>query len=74
MAWHYEVLPSATAGEATELRRANGQSFRNARNKLKSAKKSEKIAREPFVVRVYLAGIGQGGLFIVHGQDTWIWG
>ena len=33
MAWQYEVPPSATAGEAAELRKFNGQSFRNARKR-----------------------------------------
>ena len=32
-AWQYEVLPSATAGEAAELHKGNEQSCRSARNK-----------------------------------------
>jgi len=32
-AWQYEVAPRATAGEAAELRKANGQSCRDARKK-----------------------------------------
>ena len=32
-AWQYTVPPSATAGEAAKLRKANGQSCRDARKK-----------------------------------------
>jgi len=40
-AWQYKVHPSATAGEAAELRKFNGQSIRNARKKARGAQESE---------------------------------
>jgi len=35
MAWQYDVLPGATPGAAAERRKANGQSIRNVRKKVK---------------------------------------
>ena len=53
--------PGATAGEAAELRKANGQSCRNARRKAKDEEISDKAALEPLSVRAERASIGQGG-------------
>jgi hypothetical protein len=61
-AWQYEVPPSATAGAAAELRKANGQACRNVRKKVKGADKSEEAARESLAVRALLAGIHRGPL------------
>ena len=60
-AWLYDIPPGATAGEAAELRRANGQSCRNARRKAKDEEISDKAALEPLSVRAERASIGQGG-------------
>ena len=60
-AWQYEVAPRATAGEAAELRKANGQSCRDARKKGKLAEESEEAPCESLAVRAMRTGIGQGG-------------
>ena len=59
-AWQFDIPPGATAGEAAELRKANGQSCRNARRKAKDEEISDKAALEPLSVRTERAGIGQG--------------
>ena len=58
-AWLFDIPAGATAGEAAELRKANGQSCRSARKKVKGAEKIDKAAFEPPAVRVYRAGIGK---------------
>ena len=63
-AWQYKVPPSATAGEAAELRKANGMSYRDARKKAKRAEKSEEAPRDSLVVRALRTGIGQGGPYL----------
>ena len=60
-AWQFDIPPGATAGEAAELRRANGQSCRNARRKAKDEEISDKAALEPLSVRAERASIGLGG-------------
>ena len=62
-AWLFDIPPGATAGEAAELRKANGQSCRNARRKAKGEEISDKAALEPLSVRVERAGIRQGDSF-----------
>ena len=59
-AWLFDIPPGATAGEAAELRKANGQSCRNARRKAKGEGISDKATLEPLSVRAERAGIGQG--------------
>ena len=59
-AWLFDTPPGATAGEAAELRKANGQSCRNARRKARSAQQSEERPRESLAVRALRVGIGQG--------------
>ena len=46
MAWQYDIPPGATAGDAAERHKVNGQSIRNVRKKVKGAGKSEEPARE----------------------------
>ena len=53
--------PSATAGEAAELRKANGMSCRDARKKAKRADESGEAPRGSLADRARRAGIGQGG-------------
>ena len=60
-AWQCKVPPSATAGEAAKLRKANGQSCRDARKKGKHAGESEEAPCESLAVRAMRLGIGQGG-------------
>ena len=60
-AWQYTVPPSATAGEAAKLRKANAQSIQNARKKGRRAEESEEAPCESLAVRAMRAGIGQGG-------------
>jgi hypothetical protein len=61
MAWQHAVPVGSTAGEAAELRNANGQSYRNARKKSKGTDKSEEAARESLPVAL-LAGFHRGPL------------
>ena len=62
-AWLFDIPAGATAGEAAELRKANGQSCRNARRKAKDEEISDKAALVPLSVRAERASIGQGGPF-----------
>ena len=60
-AWLFDIPPGATAGEAAELRKANGQSCHNARRKAKDEEISDKVSLEPLSVRAERASIGLGG-------------
>ena len=59
-AWLFDIPAGATAGEAAELRKANGQSSRNARRKAKGEEISGEATLEPLSVRAERAGICQG--------------